>query len=114
MTTQIIFWALTSYGFTNIVVFSKLFTNFREFFRVYGESELIGHKLADFIYELLTCPMCFGTWSGFILSLVMFSPTHMLYDTPLIYSWFIDGILSSGCVWIINSIIEYFEENRPT
>ena len=27
-------------------------------------------------------------------------------------SWFFDAILSSGAVWIINSIIEWFEENR--
>jgi hypothetical protein len=29
-------------------------------------------------------------------------------------SWFFDGILSSGAVWAINSIVEWFEENRPS
>jgi hypothetical protein len=29
-------------------------------------------------------------------------------------SWFFDGILSSGAVWAINAIVEYFEENRPS
>jgi hypothetical protein len=29
-------------------------------------------------------------------------------------SWFFDAFLSSGSVWIINSIVEWFEENRPS
>jgi hypothetical protein len=29
-------------------------------------------------------------------------------------SWFFDGMLSSGSVWAINSIVEWYEENRPT
>jgi hypothetical protein len=28
------------------------------------------------------------------------------------YSWFFDGMLASGAVWAINSIVEWFEENR--
>jgi hypothetical protein len=28
-------------------------------------------------------------------------------------SWFFDAFLASGSTWIINSIIEWFEENRP-
>jgi hypothetical protein len=28
-------------------------------------------------------------------------------------SWFLDGMLASGSVWAINSIVEWFEENRP-
>jgi hypothetical protein len=26
---------------------------------------------------------------------------------------FFDGMFSAGVVWAINSIVEYFEENRP-
>jgi hypothetical protein len=36
-----------------------------------------------------------------------------LFNTPLFCSWFFDGVMSSGAVWVINSIIEWFEENRP-
>jgi hypothetical protein len=28
-------------------------------------------------------------------------------------SWFFDGMIASGFVWGLNSIIEWFEENRP-
>ena len=35
-----------------------------------------------------------------------FSPFQFLFN-------FIDGILSSGAVWAINAIVEYYEENRP-
>jgi energy-coupling factor transporter transmembrane protein EcfT len=49
---------------------------------------------------------------GWFLSLVIFSPTFALFGTSLWYSWFFDGILSSGAVWAINAIVEWFEENR--
>jgi len=28
------------------------------------------------------------------------------------FNFFFDGVLSAGIVWCINSIIEFFEENR--
>jgi len=37
--------------------------------------------------------------------------THHFMDFGI--SWFFDGMLASGSVWAINSIIEWFEENRP-
>ena len=57
--------------------------------------------------------MCFSFHGGWFLSLVIFSPVHTLYGIPIWGSWFFDGILSSGTVWAINAIVEYFEENRP-
>jgi hypothetical protein len=36
-----------------------------------------------------------------------------MFNTPLYYSWFFDGITSAGAVWALNGIIEWFEENRP-
>jgi hypothetical protein len=35
-----------------------------------------------------------------------------LFDTNLFLCIFFDGMLSAGIVWAINSIIEFFEENR--
>jgi hypothetical protein len=57
--------------------------------------------------------MCFSFHGGWVLSLLIFSPTFFIFGTPLWISWFFDGILSSGAVWAINAIIEWFEENRP-
>jgi hypothetical protein len=28
--------------------------------------------------------------------------------------WFFDGLIASGFVWAFNSMVEWFEENRPT
>jgi hypothetical protein len=28
------------------------------------------------------------------------------------FSWFFDGMLASGLVWVINSVVEYWEGNR--
>jgi len=50
---------------------------------------------------------------GFFLSLTFYSPSHSLIGTNQWYSIFLDGMLASGAVWGINSIIEWFEENRP-
>lgn len=112
MFTKIIFWILLNYGFVNIVVFGLIFENFREFFKKWGDSNNKFNWFGRFIYEMITCPMCFGTWSGFIMSFLVYSPTHNLFQTPIFYSWFLDGLLASGGVWVINSIIEFFEENR--
>jgi hypothetical protein len=36
---------------------------------------------------------------------------YLLGTNPNI-AWFFDGMLASGAVWAINSIVEWFEENR--
>lgn len=93
----------------NIVVFGQIFESFRSFFERLGKKSI---KIGSFIHEMITCPMCFSVWGGFFMSIIIWSPIHYFFDVPLYCSWFFDGILSSGSVWIINSIIEFFEENR--
>jgi hypothetical protein len=106
---EILVWFLLSYGLMNIMVFGSIFEGLRNFFKEWGESYYPFNFLGRFISGILGCPMCFSVWSGFFLSLVIFSPTFTLFDTPLWISWFFDGILSSGAVWIINSIVEWYE-----
>lgn len=106
---EYIIWFLLSYGLTNIMVFGSIFEGLRNFFQKWGESYLPFNSLGRFISGILSCPMCFSVWGGFFLSLVIFSPTFTLFGTPLWISWFFDGILSSGAVWIINSIVEWYE-----
>jgi hypothetical protein len=36
-----------------------------------------------------------------------------MLEVSYLVSWFFDGMLASGSTWAINSIIEWFEENRP-
>ena len=104
---------MLSYGLMNIMVFGSIFEGLRNFFDRWGNNELAPlNGIGKFIGGILGCPMCFSTWGGFFLSIVIFSPMNVLYDIPQTYSWFFDGILSSGAVWTINAIVEWFEENR--
>jgi hypothetical protein len=106
---EILVWFLLNYGLMNIMVFGSIFEGLRNSFQKWGDSYLPLNSLGRFISGILSCPMCFSVWSGFFLSLTIFSPTFTLFGTPLWISWFFDGILSSGAVWIINSIVEWYE-----
>lgn len=109
---EIVVWILICYGATNIVVYGKIFEPIRNIFLENSNGSAGINKFCNFIYEMITCSMCFSVWFGFFLGIFFYSPTHeILFFTESI-SWFFDGILSSGGVWIINSIIEFFEENR--
>jgi hypothetical protein len=111
---KILTWFILSYGLMNMMVYGSIFQGFRNFFKKWGEITVIPfYEVGNFIYGVLSCPMCFSTWGGFVLSLTVFSPTYELFSTPLWISWFFDGILSSGAVWAINAIVEWFEVNRP-
>jgi hypothetical protein len=112
---KILTWFILSYGLMNIMVYGSIFQGFRNFFKKWGEITVIPfYEVGNFISGILSCPMCFSTWGGFVLSLTVFSPTYELFSTPLWISWFFDGILSSGAVWAINAIVEWFEVNRPS
>ena len=115
MITQILVWFIMSYGLMNIMVYGSIFQGLRDFLTRWGKNEYtILHSLGKFLSGIINCPLCFSTWGGFILSLLIFSPTNHIFNTPIWCSWFFDGIISAGAVWTINSIIEWFEENRPT
>ena len=99
----------------NIMVYGSIFQGLRDFLKRWGKNEYtIFQSLGKFLSGIINCPLCFSTWGGFILSLLIFSPTNHIFNTPILYSWFFDGIISAGAVWAIISIIEWFEENRPT
>lgn len=111
---QIIIWILLNYGLMNIMVFGSIFQGLRDYFRDLSTNHLSIYKqVGEFFHKMITCPMCFSFHGGWFLSVFLFSPIHEMFLTPIWYSWFFDAILSSGSVWIINSIVEWFEENRP-
>lgn len=112
MLVKIFTWFILSYGLMNIMVYGSIFQGLRDFYKEWGESNLPLNSIGRFISGILSCPMCFSTWSGFFLGIVIFSPMNILFNTPIQFSWFFDGILSSGAVWAINSVVEWFEENR--
>ena len=114
MITTILTWFILSYGLMNIMVYGSIFQGFRGFFSDWGgNSNAPFQYIGKFISGILGCPMCFSTWGGFFLGSLIYSPTQQLFELHPYISWFFDGILSSGAVWAINAIIEWFEQNRP-
>jgi hypothetical protein len=115
MNTNLITWILLNYGLMNIMVYSSIFKGLRDFFKEWSLNKYSPfYYVAEFISGILSCPMCFSFHGGWFFSLTIFSPLFELYNTPTYISWFFDGVLASGSVWALNSIIEWFEENRPT
>jgi hypothetical protein len=43
---------------------------------------------------------------------VLGSLSSAYFDTFILINIFVDGMFTAGVVWAINSIIEFFEENR--
>jgi len=114
MNMIILIWLLIAYGQSNILVYGSIFNGFRNFLSKWGNNPYAPFNgVGQFFSDLLGCMMCTSTWVGFFLSMVFFSPAQHFYDTHPLLSWFFDGMLASGFVWGVNSIIEWFEENRP-
>ena len=112
---NLVIWAMVAYGMTNILVYGSIFNGFRQSIHNWGNNEFAPFNfLGKFLSGLISCVLCTSTWVGFFLSLVYFSPNVDLIGLNKILSVFFDGMLSAGFVWAINSIIEWFEENRPS
>ena len=110
----ILIWLLMAYGMSNILVYGSIFNGFRDWLKRWGGNQYAPlNGVGQFFSELISCMMCTSTWVGFFLSMAFMSPSTMLVGTLPIISWFFDGMLASGFVWAFNSIVEWFEENRP-
>jgi hypothetical protein len=112
---EILIWIIAAYGFTNIMVYGSIFEGVRERIKRWGENPFNPLEgFFKFISGILSCMMCCSTWVGFFLGFLVYSPFHQFLKVDTTVSWFFDGLLASGGVWAINSIIEWYEENRPT
>ncbi len=119
MTIKLLTWFIMSYGLMNIMVYGSIFLPFRNFLKKWAykipNSDEHFYPLGafgQFMSDMISCAMCFSVWGGFFLSLTTFSPSMEILGVSPLISWFFDGIISSGAVWAINSIIEWFEQNR--
>lgn len=111
---QLLLWMIMAYGMTNILVYGSIFNGPRTLITKWAATEYAPFNgLGQFIAEMLSCMMCCSTWVGFIFGIFVYSPVHEFLGLTNWVSWFFDGMLGSGSVWAINSIIEWFEENRP-
>lgn len=98
----LIFWALMGYGMTSILVWGSIFEKQRDWIR----------RHSKFFGDLISCVLCTGTWVGFFLSITLGGLATRLLDVNWFVSVFYDGIYTAGSVWMINAIIEFFEESR--
>lgn len=106
-------WIFMAYGLSQILVYGSIFESLRQGLHKWGADENAPFQsFGEFLSGLIKCMMCTSTWVGFFLGLTVFSPTSFLYDTPTWISWFFDGLLASGGVWVVNSIIEWFENKK--
>lgn len=103
--TYLIF-SMLAYGWTNIMVYgSSIIQLWREFWQKHSP---------NFFGKLFGCPMCLSTWVGFFLSYTFgnwgFDTPMLMYGITLpVMRIFLDGVLTSGTVWIIHTIQEWFE-----
>ena len=111
--TQLLLWMIMAYGLSNIVVYGSIFNGPRETIKKWSEGAYLFSGFGGFIKDMTSCMMCFGFHCGWFLSISVYSPVHEILGVTNRISWFFDSMLSSGAVWAINSIIEWFETNRP-
>lgn len=112
--TQLILWMVMAYGMSNILVYGSIFNGPRNKINDLASKEWVNfHGFWVFLSDMLKCMMCTPTWLGFFFGIFLYSPIHELLGVNPFISWFFDGMLASGSTWMINSIIEWFEENRP-
>lgn len=111
---QLLLWMVMAYGLSNIVVYSTIFEPVRRNINKLAQSKSYFSSLGVFLSGMTSCMMCFGFHCGWFLSLFVYSPNSSILGVTPLPSLLFDACLSSGAVWAINSIIEWFEQNRPT
>ena len=76
MMSSLLLFAFVAYGMTTIIVYGSIFESVRNFIHRMGEK----NSFMKFFSDLIGCVLCTSTWVGFILSIMMFSPTMTIYD----------------------------------
>jgi hypothetical protein len=111
---KLLIFLLIAYGISNIVVFSSIFSKWRNFW---------SNTSPNFWGTLFTCMICFPTWVGFLGSALIWSPTEYygivteglntgLFIIPKgLITFFLDGCLTSAAVWLIHSFQESLERH---
>ena len=110
---ELIIYSFLCYGASNIIMYGSIFGWLRKSAAYLGTGDYS-------IYKLLTCMMCLPTWVGFFFSYVLISLDLSDYlpindSTGNIYLIvFLNGVIASGTVYLINTVVEYFEAKSIT
>jgi len=108
---ELLLWLIAAYGMTQIIVYGSIFEGLRNSINKTGEFGIpLISPIFRFIDGIVSCMMCCSTWVGFFMSFVVYSPFTELMGVNPYLSIFFDGMLASGGVWAINSIVEWFEK----
>ena len=109
---DLLIYVIFSYGLTNIIVFGSgpfsIITHIRKIFM----------KIPTFD-DMLSCMMCTSANVGWIMSIIdtflltefNLTPFNIIINNPTLWYYSIVGDLffTSGIVWLIHTIQEYFE-----
>jgi hypothetical protein len=107
----LLLWLIAAYGMTQIMVYGSIFQSTRQTIEKIGNSRVpvIG-PFFNFIHGIVSCMMCCSTWVGFFMGAFVYSIWGTQMGLPTIPAVFFDGMLASGGVWAINTIVEHFEK----
>lgn len=114
----ILIYSIMTYGICNIIVYGsgpfKIFERIREW----------ADNIDEHFGQLFSCMMCLPTNLGVILSIIdwflvpiTFTPFNLLFAGVTGLWWvamIFDGAFTSGVVWLIHHIEEYFENKTIT
>ena len=103
---SVILFFLASYGVSNIIIYGSIFESFRNFLIKYNPS---------FFGALVTCFICLPFWVGVVMSSILsyygynISPFGIIGIKEWYLKLFLDGVITSGTVWLIHTIQERIE-----
>jgi hypothetical protein len=98
---KLLLWVIIAYGMSTIIVYGSIFEKPRQWIINYSA----------FWGGFITCMLCVPAWIGFFLSFALGGLTNAYFHTG-VFTFFFDGMFTSGAVWAINSLVEFFEESR--
>jgi len=108
--TNLFIYSFIVYGTCNILIWGSNFNWWRNLLGKLGEGDYS-------LYKLFTCFMCLPTWIGPLVSFLSIkfgdgslSITNAMGFESLALILLLDGCFSSGIVWIMNTIQEFFEK----
>ncbi len=105
---------LIAYGACNSIIYGSIFGGYRNFLARFGTGDYS-------LYKLFTCFLCLGTWMGFVLTLIYdyfgyanLTPIGSIGIDNIYVMTFLNGLLSSSGVWLINTIQDALERTNPS
>ena len=114
MFAKFIIYCILSYGLANTIIYAN--GPFHMFVYIHKWAG----KIHPHLEEVLSCFICLPYWIGFAFSAfdsllvenVSFTPMNMIFGdvVPWYAVMFLDGICTSGAVWLINTIQAKWEK----